>query len=75
MILGFSISTPKRSFTKSIADKMERYESLLQQRGPPISPMAPSDFAVILCEREKGSCDSGVDFETIEASDTLNFGG
>ena len=63
---GFFISTPKCSFTKSIAARMERNEPLLQHRGPPISATLSSDFAVILCKRAKGSIVSGVDFEMIE---------
>ena len=40
----------------------------LQQRGPPISPMAPSAFAVILWERAKGSSARGVDRDRIETN-------
>ena len=45
---------------------MERKESLLQHLGPPISPIALSDLAVILCDSAKGSCASGVELEMIE---------
>ena len=49
-----------------MAERMERKESLLQQRGPPIAPMLPRDFAVILCDRANGSFAKGVDFEIME---------
>ena len=45
---------------------MDRNESLLQQRGPPISPICPSDLAVILCDRANGSFAKGVDFEIMD---------
>lgn len=45
---------------------MDRNESLLQQRGPPISPIFSSDFAVILCDSENGSFAKGVDFEIMD---------
>ena len=38
----------------------------MQQRGPPISPICPSDLAVILCESANGSFAKGVDFEMME---------
>ena len=47
---------------------MERKESLLQQRGPPISPIRSRDLAVIMCDRAKGSFVSGVDFEMMETN-------
>ena len=47
IISGRSISTSKFSLAKSIADRIERNESLLQHRGPPILPISPNDFAVI----------------------------
>ena len=40
---------------------MDRYESLLQQRGPPTSPIASSALAVILWDRPKLSFPRGVD--------------
>ena len=45
---------------------MDRNESLLQQRGPPISPICPSESAVILCDSANGSLAKGVDFEIME---------
>ena len=45
---------------------MDRNESLLQQRGPPISPICPSDLAVILCDSANGSFAKGVDFEIMD---------
>ena len=65
IISGLSISMLKCSFTKSMAHRMERYESRLQHRGPPISPIFARDFAVMLLERAKGSTVSGLDFEMI----------
>ncbi len=47
---------------------MDKYESLLQHRGPPISPIFPNDFAVILWERANGSFVRGVDFEIIDTN-------
>ena len=68
MISGFSISTPSCSFAKSTACRMERKESRLQQLGPPISPMAARDRAVILWDRAKGSTLRGVEPEAIETN-------
>ncbi len=39
-----------------------------QQRGPPISPIAPKAFAVIRWESAKGSAESGVDFERMDTN-------
>ena len=47
---------------------MDKNESRLQHRGPPISPMADRDFAVILCEKAKGSTVKGVDFEMMDTN-------
>ena len=40
----------------------------MQQRGPPTSPMAPSDFAVILCDSANGSTLRGVEPEMIDTN-------
>ena len=45
---------------------MDRNESLLQQRGPPTSPICPSESAVILCDSANGSLAKGVDFEIMD---------
>ncbi len=45
---------------------IDRNESLLQQRGPPISPISSSDLAVILCDNANGSFSKGVDFEMMD---------
>ena len=47
---------------------MDKKESRLQQRGPPISPICPSAAAVILCDSANGSSVSGVDREMIETN-------
>ena len=71
-IFGFSISTPSCSLAKSMAQRIDRNESRLQQRGPPISPMAAMDFAVILWDRAKGSTLSGVEPEAMETFEDLH---
>src|SRR5699024_1398618 len=48
--------------------EMERYESLLQQRGPPTSPIASSALAVILCDNPKFSPPRGVEPVIIETN-------
>ena len=40
----------------------------MQHRGPPISPMAPRDFAVIRCDRANGSVDKGVEEDAIDTN-------
>ena len=47
---------------------MERKESRLQHRGPPISPMRPRDLDVIWRESANGSTASGVDLEMMETN-------
>ena len=51
-----------------MAVRMERNESLLQQRGPPTVPIRSRAFDVIKWDRAKGSTASGVDFEIIETN-------
>ena len=67
-ISGFSISIPKCSFTKSTAERIDRYESLLQQRDPPIEPMASRDFEVIRLESPNGSPARGVEPDMMETN-------
>ena len=49
-----------------MAARIDKNESLLQQRGPPISPICSSELAVILCDSANGSFSKGVDFEMME---------
>ena len=44
----------------STASRIARYESLLQQRGPPTLPILSRALAVILLERPQASCARGV---------------
>ena len=50
---------------------MERYESRLQHLGPPVSPIASSDRAVILWDSANGSKDKGVVLEMWAGSQNL----
>ena len=40
----------------------------MQQRGPPMLPIALSDFAVIQCGKENSSCDNGVGLAMMETN-------
>ena len=55
-------------FRKINGSEDRKEESRLQQRGPPTAPMAARDLAVIRWDKEKGSCERGVDPEMMETN-------
>ena len=61
-----SMQTPNFSFVNSTAAIIARYESRLQQRGPPTEPIFAREAEVIRFDKPHASVASGVDFVIID---------